>query len=147
MWSRQFAGGTDAVSLSAKLANSIGRSNALQKTYAPVEIEAVHKADAARLEGRRKFRLRLGAKFRLLTLSVRGAHLTRSRRSVTASCGRSTARGITYTSKQAAAPSPVIFRDIFTSTFVIVGRKSRGEHIFLIALVRCRLRDKTRRKT
>jgi hypothetical protein len=28
----------------AKLANSIGRSNALYKTYAPVEIEAVRKA-------------------------------------------------------------------------------------------------------
>ena len=39
------AGGTDAVGLSAKLANSIGRSNALHKTYAPVEIEAVRKAD------------------------------------------------------------------------------------------------------
>jgi hypothetical protein len=34
------AGRTDAVGLSAKLANSIGRSNALHKTYAPVEIEA-----------------------------------------------------------------------------------------------------------
>jgi hypothetical protein len=50
------AGGTDAVGLSAKLANSIGRSNALHKTYAPVEIEAVRKADVARLEGRRKMR-------------------------------------------------------------------------------------------
>jgi hypothetical protein len=50
------AGGTDVVGLSAKLANSIGRSNALYKTYAPVEIEAVRKADAARLQGRRKMR-------------------------------------------------------------------------------------------
>jgi hypothetical protein len=50
------AGGTDAVGLSAKLANSIGRSNALHKTYAPVEIEAVRKADDARLQGRRKMR-------------------------------------------------------------------------------------------
>lgn len=50
------AGGSDAVVLSAKLANSIGRSNALHKTYAPVEIEAVRKADVARLEGRRKMR-------------------------------------------------------------------------------------------
>jgi hypothetical protein len=47
------AGGTDAVALSAELANSIGRSNALHKTYAPVEIEAVRKADAARFRGRR----------------------------------------------------------------------------------------------
>jgi hypothetical protein len=58
------AGGTDAVGLSAKLANSIGRSNALHKTYAPVEIEAVRKADVARLQGRRKMRAanRKGAK-------------------------------------------------------------------------------------
>jgi hypothetical protein len=33
---RGVAGGSDAVGLSAKLANSIGRSNALHKTYAPV---------------------------------------------------------------------------------------------------------------
>ena len=32
------AGGTDVVALSAKLTNSIGGSNALHKTYAPVEI-------------------------------------------------------------------------------------------------------------
>ncbi len=32
------AGGADAVGLSAKLANSIGRSNTLHKTYAPVDI-------------------------------------------------------------------------------------------------------------
>jgi hypothetical protein len=50
------AGGTDPLGLSAKLANSIGRSNELHKTYAPVEIEAVRKADDARLEGRRKMR-------------------------------------------------------------------------------------------
>jgi hypothetical protein len=58
------AGGTDAVGLSAKLANSIGRSNLLHKTYAPVEIEAVRKADVARLQGRRKMRSanRKGAK-------------------------------------------------------------------------------------
>jgi len=43
-----------------------------------------------------------------------------------------------YTSKQAAAPCSAIFRVIFTATFIIVGRKSRGEHIFLIALVHCR---------
>jgi hypothetical protein len=50
------AGGSDVVGLSAKLANSIGRSNALYKTSAPVEIEAVRKADVARLQGRRKMR-------------------------------------------------------------------------------------------
>jgi hypothetical protein len=50
------AGGADAVGLSAKLANSIGRSNALHKTYAPVDIEAVRNTDEARLQGRRKIR-------------------------------------------------------------------------------------------
>ena len=50
------AGGADAVGLSAKLANSIGRSNALHKTYAPVDIEAVRNTDDARLKGRRKMR-------------------------------------------------------------------------------------------
>jgi hypothetical protein len=38
----------------AKLANSIGRSNAFHKTYAPVEIEAVRKTNEARFGGRRK---------------------------------------------------------------------------------------------
>ena len=42
--------------LSATLANSIDRSNALHKTYAPVDIEAVRSADAARLKGRRRMR-------------------------------------------------------------------------------------------
>jgi len=50
------AGGADAVGLSAKLANSIGRSNALHKAYAPVEIEAVRNTDEARRQGRRKIR-------------------------------------------------------------------------------------------
>jgi hypothetical protein len=50
------AGGADALGLSAKLANSIGRSNALHKAYAPVDIEAVRNADEARLQGRRKMR-------------------------------------------------------------------------------------------
>jgi hypothetical protein len=35
------AQGADAVGLSAKMANSIGRSNALHKTDVPVEIEAI----------------------------------------------------------------------------------------------------------
>ena len=47
---------TNAVGLSAKLANSIGRSNALHKAYAPVDIEAVRNTDVARLHGRRKMR-------------------------------------------------------------------------------------------
>jgi hypothetical protein len=43
------AGRADALGLAAKLANSIGRSNTLHKTYAPVDIEAVRNTDAARL--------------------------------------------------------------------------------------------------
>src|SRR5262249_11372513 len=50
------AGGADAFGLSAKLANSIGRSNALHKTYAPVDIQAVRNTDEARRQGRRKIR-------------------------------------------------------------------------------------------
>jgi hypothetical protein len=50
------AGAADPLGLSAKLANSINRSNALHKTYAPVDIEAVRNADEARLRGRRKMR-------------------------------------------------------------------------------------------
>jgi hypothetical protein len=50
------AGGADALGLSAKLANSIGRSNTLHKTYAPVDIEAVRNTDEARRQGRRKMR-------------------------------------------------------------------------------------------
>jgi hypothetical protein len=50
------AGGADAVGIAAKMANSIGRSNALHKTYAPVDIEAVRNTDEARLQGRRKMR-------------------------------------------------------------------------------------------
>jgi hypothetical protein len=42
--------------LSAKLANSIERSNTLPKTYAPLNIEAVRNADAARLKGRKRIR-------------------------------------------------------------------------------------------
>jgi hypothetical protein len=50
------AGKADAIGLAAKLANSIGRSNALHKTYAPVDIEAVRNTDEARLRGRRRMR-------------------------------------------------------------------------------------------
>ena len=45
------AGGADAVGLSAKLANSIGHSNALHKACAPVDIEAVPNTDEARRKG------------------------------------------------------------------------------------------------
>jgi hypothetical protein len=50
------AGGADAVGIAAKMANSIGRSNALHKTYAPVDIGAVRNTDEARLQGRRRMR-------------------------------------------------------------------------------------------
>ena len=50
------AGRADAVTISAKMANTIGRSNALHKTYAPVDLEAVRNADEARMQGRRKIR-------------------------------------------------------------------------------------------
>jgi hypothetical protein len=50
------AGGADAARLSAKMANSIGSSNALHKTYLPVEIEAIRSTDEARVQGRRKMR-------------------------------------------------------------------------------------------
>jgi hypothetical protein len=46
-------GGHEAVGLATELANSIGRSNALHKTYTPVEIEAVRNTDEARQQGRR----------------------------------------------------------------------------------------------
>jgi hypothetical protein len=50
------AGDAGPVGLAAKLANSIGRSNTLHKTYAPVDIEAVRGTDDARLKGRRRIR-------------------------------------------------------------------------------------------
>jgi hypothetical protein len=50
------AGDVGPLGLAAKLANSIERSNTLHKTYAPLDIEAVRSADAARLKGRRKMR-------------------------------------------------------------------------------------------
>jgi hypothetical protein len=40
------------------MANSINTSNALHKTYAPVEIEVVREVDDARQRGRRKMRAR-----------------------------------------------------------------------------------------
>jgi hypothetical protein len=50
------AGDAGPLGLAAKLANSIGRSNTLHKTYAPVDIEAVRNTDTARLKGRRRIR-------------------------------------------------------------------------------------------
>jgi hypothetical protein len=50
------AGDAGPLGLSAKLANSIERSNTLHKTYAPVDIEAVRNTDAARLKGRQRMR-------------------------------------------------------------------------------------------
>ena len=50
------AGEVGPLGLSAKLANSIERSNTLHKTYAPLNIEAVRNADAARLRGRKRIR-------------------------------------------------------------------------------------------
>jgi hypothetical protein len=50
------AGDAGPLGLSAKLANSISRSNTLHKTYAPVDIEAVRSTDNARLRGRRRIR-------------------------------------------------------------------------------------------
>jgi len=48
------AGDAGPIGLAAKLANSIGRSNTLHKTYAAVDIEALRGADNTRLEGRRR---------------------------------------------------------------------------------------------
>jgi hypothetical protein len=52
------AGDVGPLGLSAKLANSIDRSNTLHKTYAPLDFEAVRNADEARLKGRRRMRAR-----------------------------------------------------------------------------------------
>jgi hypothetical protein len=50
------AGDAGPIGLAAKLANSIGRSNTIHKTYAPVELEAVKSTDQARLRGRQRMR-------------------------------------------------------------------------------------------
>jgi hypothetical protein len=52
----QVTGKADGIGLAAKLANSIGRSNTLHKTYAPVDIKAVRNTDESRLRGQRKMR-------------------------------------------------------------------------------------------
>ncbi len=50
------AGDAAAGTVSAKMANTIETSNALQKTYQPVDLAAVRSADKARLVGRRRMR-------------------------------------------------------------------------------------------
>jgi hypothetical protein len=50
------AGEAKPTTLSAKLANSIERSNALHKIYVPVDLAAVRSADDARVRGRRRMR-------------------------------------------------------------------------------------------
>jgi hypothetical protein len=45
-------GGADPATLSAKMGNTISTSNALHKTYQPVDLTAVRQADAARRKGR-----------------------------------------------------------------------------------------------
>ena len=51
------AGGAEGFALAAKMANSIEHSNALHRTYAPVDEVAVQNVDEARLRGRRKLRV------------------------------------------------------------------------------------------
>jgi hypothetical protein len=50
------AGGVSVEDLSNKLANTISASNRLRKTYNPVNIPAVRRADQARLLGREKLK-------------------------------------------------------------------------------------------
>jgi hypothetical protein len=50
------AGGIDPETLSSKMANSLSQSNFLHKTYAPVQLVRVRKADAARKRGRTMLR-------------------------------------------------------------------------------------------
>lgn len=50
------AGAPDVGTVSAKLANSIERSNQLAKTYSPIDITQVQSADAARERGRKRLR-------------------------------------------------------------------------------------------
>ena len=50
------AGGADAATISAKMANTLSASNALHRAYMPVEMTKVRAADVARLAGRRKMR-------------------------------------------------------------------------------------------
>jgi hypothetical protein len=49
--------GAEGFGLAAKMANAIDHSNALHRTYAPVDEAAVQNVDEARLRGRRKLRV------------------------------------------------------------------------------------------
>jgi hypothetical protein len=51
------AGGAEGFALAAKMANSIEHSNALHRTYAPVDEVAVQNVDEARLRSRQKLRV------------------------------------------------------------------------------------------
>lgn len=51
-----FAGGASAPDVGSKMANSIGQSNTLFRTYNPVDLAAVQRADVARIEGRKRRR-------------------------------------------------------------------------------------------
>jgi hypothetical protein len=73
------AGDAGPLGLSAKLANSIERSNTLHKTYAPVDIEAVLNTDAARLKGRRKMRSQNESGVKVSTRQSGGVSTDKSR--------------------------------------------------------------------
>lgn len=51
-----FAGGASTADVGIKMGNSIGRSNVLFKTYNPVDLATVRRADEARLVGRKRRR-------------------------------------------------------------------------------------------
>ena len=76
------AGDAGPLGLSAKLANSIERSNTLHKTYAPVDIEAVLNADAARLKGRRKMRAENESRSKSLKITANASLKWQARRSI-----------------------------------------------------------------
>ena len=50
------SGGADLSIIAQKMANTIGSSTELQKTYLPVNKAAVQQADEARMRGRRRIR-------------------------------------------------------------------------------------------
>lgn len=47
-------GGADAEGLAAKMANNLSASNAIHKTYVPVDLDTVRQVDVARQKGRAK---------------------------------------------------------------------------------------------
>jgi hypothetical protein len=56
------AGGASGPDLSNKMANTIGSSNQLRKTYTPVNIASVRRADDARTQGRKAIRFATSSK-------------------------------------------------------------------------------------